>query len=634
MSPPEELGMVDWSALKDAYGPAGEVPVWIRALYAEQDPETEDGESVIGELVNHINHQGSIHPATVAAVPFLAHLALHRDFHRAGLLHVLTRLAGDPEEGAERDPLSERLRAAVVAELPALITCLTDPDSAVRQQAIRLTVVAPQPLDPAVRATLSDLSAHDPDAWTRADAMTALAVTDPDQDAVRCREARALADDAPEVRLSAAQLGLERAQRPFPAALVNIVAVDGARDLGCYWATGRLEPFPSPGPPDARLGDVLVQDPQAALTVAEAWIAAGDVDYRGSHLADDVGETWRDQDSRIAAALARAVPLSRPVTHDQWMAPAREAWLLQQLADWMPRAGDPGPQVRDMLLAQACRDAPEAAASAQLALGHCGDLRLLEAGAVPTDEAIAALVTHHEPNLPPVLHRALEEHLPQGAPALLDALTPATARTYAAHIAEAFRARPTFSAAQLLGTLDPDLVDNATLDRLAAARRDHEREAVRATAAVSHALLTGWPGAAIGLLRELLAGDSPEWILPRAGRLGSLGTPLAAQVRGLFAGRGGLGRAEAADAYWRITADPGPVLPLLVELAVPDREPHADDRAWHRLEALRTLTDIGITPPELLPLLDACARSPHRVARPDEDEELRELAVGLLARAR
>ncbi|MFJ4985234.1 hypothetical protein ACIP9H_15675 [Streptomyces sp. NPDC088732] len=633
MRPPEELDMVDWFALKDAYGPAGQVPVWIRALYAEKDPETEDGESVIEELFNNINHQGSIYPATVAAVPFLAHLAMHTEYHRAGLLYLLTRLAGDPEKGVDHDSLRGRLRAAVVAELPALTACLTDPHPAVRQQAIRMTVVAPQPLDPAVRGTLSDLSAHDPDAWTRADAMTALAVTDPDQDAVLCGEARALADDAPEVRLSAAQLGLERAQRPFPAALVNIVAVDGARDLGCYWATGRSEPFPSPGPPDGRLREVLLQDPQAALTVAEAWIAAGDLGYRGSHLADEVGKDWRDQEPRIMAALARAVPLSRPVTYDHWMAAVREAWLLRQLAEWMPRAADPGPQVRDMLLDEACREAPEAAASAQLALGHCGDLRLLESNAVPTSEAIAALLTHHDPHLPPLLHLALEEHLPKGDPVLLDALTPAMARTYAAHIAEAFRARPTFSAMQLLGTLDPALVDNATLDRLAAARRDNPKKALRATAAVSHALLTVRPGAAIGLLRELMAGDSPEWILPQAGRLGPLAAPLAAQVRELFAGRDGMARAEAADAYWRITADPGPVVPLLVELAVPSRAPHAGDCAWHRLEALRTLRDIGITPPELLPLLEACARSPRRVARPDTDEELREVAVGLLARA-
>ncbi|MFD3454790.1 hypothetical protein ACFWVC_21760 [Streptomyces sp. NPDC058691] len=634
MRPPEELDLVDWSVLEHAYGPAGEVPGWIRALYTEANPETEDGESVVYELFNSINHQGSVYPATVAAVPFLAHLAVHVDSYRAAILHLLTRFAADSGQEGGRAGLDSQLRAAVVAELPALTGCLTDPDAGVRQETIRLMVVAPQPLGPAVQGTLSDLCASDPDQWTRADALTAIALTDPDQEAVLRREVSALADDAPEVRLTAALLGLERTQRPFPAALVDVVAVDGARDLGCYWATGRKEPFPHPGPGDSRLRELLVQDPQAALTVAEAWIAAGDVDYRGSHLADKVGTAWRDQEPRITAAVACAVPLPRPTADNDWMAQARHARLMRQLADCIPVAADPGPHVRDMLLDRACRDAPEAADAAQLALGRCGDLRVLECDAVPTGQAIAALLIHHEPNIPRLLHRALEEHLPHGDPAVLDALTPPIARAYAPHIAEAFRNRPTASAARLLGTLDPALVDSRTRELLAAAAgRDSANEVLRATAAVSDALLTGRPAAAIALLRELLAGDSPHWILPAVGRLGPLGAPLVAQVQELFAGRDGMARVEAADAYWRITADPGPVVPLLVELAQPYTIPDLGDCAWHRLDALRTLADIGITPRELLPLLEACARSPQRVARVDEDEELRRVATRLLAQA-
>lgn len=631
---------MDWSALKHAHGPADEVPAWIRALYAQPHPEADSGELVLDELVNSINHQGSIYSATVAAVPFLAHLAMHVDFHRVSMLYLLTRLAGDPEGdaeevpvGSEREPLARPLRAAVVAELPTLTRFLHDPAPIVRQQAIRMCVVAPRPADPFVHGALGEISARDPDPWTRADALTALALLDDDEEAVRRREIDALTADTPEVRLSAALLVLERARPPFPAAVVDVLAVDGARDLGFYWATGRPQPFPHPGPPDGRLGELLLSDPQAALTVAEAWIAAGDLEHRGSHLADEVGAAWRDREPRILAALAGALSLPRAVADDDRTARISHAWLLRQLAAWMPRAGDPGRAVRNMLLDEAGRGPTEASARAQLALAHCGDLRLLEQDVPPTGPALGALLTHHGPTVPELLHRALEEHLPQGDPTLLDALTPLTARSYARHVAEAFRNRPTTVSARLLGAIDPTLVDDTTLNLLAAAGRESTRDVLRATAVVSHARLTGRPATAVALLSELLAGDSPEQILRQAGLLGTLGQPLATQILELLPGLRGIGRAAAADAYWRVIADPGPVVPLLVELAQPGRTPHPGDSAWHRLDALRTLAEIGTTPPELLPLLRTCAHSPRRVARADRDEHLRQVATSLLAQA-
>jgi hypothetical protein len=556
------------------------------------------------------------------------------------MLYLLTRLAEDPggdaEEdpvGGEYDPLAGPLRAAVVAELPALTGFLHDPAPMVRQQAIRMCVVAPRPAGPFVHGALREMSARDPDPWTRADALTALALLDDDEEAVRRREIDALTADAPEVRLSAALLGLERTRPPFPAAAVHVLAVEGAKDLGFYWATGRPQPFPHPGPPDGRLGELLPSDPQAALTVAEAWIAAGDLNYRGSHLADDVGAAWRDREPRIAAALAGALSLPRTAAEDDRTARISHAWLLRQMAAWMPRAGDPGPAVRNMLLDEAGRAPSEAAARAQLALAHCGDLRLLEQDVTPTGRALGALLTHHGPTVPEPLHWALEEHLPQGDPALLDALTPLTARSYARHVAEAFRNRPTSVCARLLGAIDPALVDDTTLNLLAAAGRDSTTDVLRATAAVSHARLTGRPATAIALLSELLAGDSPEQILPQAGWLGPLGQPLATQILELLPGYRGIGRAAAADAYWRVTADPGPVVPLLVELAQPGRTPRPGGSARQRLDALRTLADIGTTPSELLPLLQTCAHSPRRVARVDEDEHLRQVATRLLAQA-
>jgi hypothetical protein len=118
-APPEELDEVDWAGLEHAYGPADDVPEMIRALYAEAAPETEDGESVGEELVNNLNHQRSLYPATLEAVPFLAHPALHVVWHRGALLEVLTRL--DERGAPAAESLSGRVRVAVLAELPLLM---------------------------------------------------------------------------------------------------------------------------------------------------------------------------------------------------------------------------------------------------------------------------------------------------------------------------------------------------------------------------------------------------------------------------------------------------------------------------------------------------------------------------------
>ncbi|MFF8026586.1 HEAT repeat domain-containing protein [Streptomyces sp. NPDC007896] len=278
MRAPEELNEVEWAALEHAYGPAGDVPEMIRVLYAEESPETERGENVGEELINNLNHQGSLYPATLEAVPFLAHLALHVAWHREALLEVLTGLAELDAWGVPApETLGGRVRAAVLAELPLLMGCLTDPDPLVRQAAIRLACVGARPADPAVVRTLTDLYESDPSASTRADALTALALLDPDPATVRDREAAATGDHDREVRLAAALSGLDRAELPYPGALVAVVAADGAAVPSSHRFAARPRPFPYPGAPRDRENELLTEDPEGALSVARAWIAAGDL---------------------------------------------------------------------------------------------------------------------------------------------------------------------------------------------------------------------------------------------------------------------------------------------------------------------------------------------------------------------
>jgi hypothetical protein len=64
----EKLDQVDWSALRDAYGPAVKTPKRIRALAS---PNKGKREKALDDLSYTIYHQGTIYDSSLAAVPFL-----------------------------------------------------------------------------------------------------------------------------------------------------------------------------------------------------------------------------------------------------------------------------------------------------------------------------------------------------------------------------------------------------------------------------------------------------------------------------------------------------------------------------------------------------------------------------------
>jgi hypothetical protein len=123
------LDDVAWAELSHAYGSAANVPELLRQAASEDDDTA--GEA-ISELYATIFHQGSVYPATVAAVPFLAELARHAPQRRDELVWMLGRLA-DPHKafGAVRGAV----HAAVVDQLPVLVSLLSDGDALVREAA-------------------------------------------------------------------------------------------------------------------------------------------------------------------------------------------------------------------------------------------------------------------------------------------------------------------------------------------------------------------------------------------------------------------------------------------------------------------------------------------------------------------
>ncbi|WP_345567415.1 HEAT repeat domain-containing protein [Streptomyces plumbiresistens] len=67
-----ELDGVDWSSMGHAYGPADDVPVWLREM-GSPDPEVR--EKAFGNFYGAAHHQGDVYPCTAASLPFLFALA-------------------------------------------------------------------------------------------------------------------------------------------------------------------------------------------------------------------------------------------------------------------------------------------------------------------------------------------------------------------------------------------------------------------------------------------------------------------------------------------------------------------------------------------------------------------------------
>lgn len=65
------LENVDWGSLTHAYGEATDVPPLLRSLLSS---DAKERERAVDDLFGNIWHQGTVYPATAAAVPFLYEL--------------------------------------------------------------------------------------------------------------------------------------------------------------------------------------------------------------------------------------------------------------------------------------------------------------------------------------------------------------------------------------------------------------------------------------------------------------------------------------------------------------------------------------------------------------------------------
>lgn len=629
MRTPEELPHVPWQELTHAYGSAEDVPELLEALYL--DDEEKAGEAIY-ELYGNIHHQGTVYEASAPAVPFLAHAATTPTTppaRRAELLMLLAVLADHPTTPPTTPPDAPptghvaAVCAELIRELPHLLPSTRDPEREVRRAALRVVAAVagllPDDLRKAATTHADALFAEDPVAAVRADAMVVRALLG--------GEPAPLDSPEPEVRLAAAILAAHRSGAPYTPEVVDVLAEAGAEpDPG-----GDDFPWPGTDTQDAHLTTLLSQDPTAGLTVAARWIAAGDLGTRGSWLAEQIVDDWRDHEPAFLDLMLAALP-----HHHE---PGARANRLQAVARWIALHPAPSADLRDTLHAYARAAEPLTAKPALLALVRARDPRALDLLPARPDPATLRAAPTYFPDAAAHLVPLLRAGLAAGATGN-DAI--ALVEAIAAFGPEAIRE----AQAELIAALRSERAPIVAARRLGAAHRTPKTEAllrtsmghrdasVRAASAVAHYELTGDPTPALATFEALLSapGES-HWHLSRLRDLGPAALPLLPLVEAHLTATREWTRVTAAEAVFHLTGSADRTIPILTEAVAPTPV------GFHALKSLAALGPGPVpVPEELHPTLKDFATSPTRLlgASPLEeshpDIQLRALARELLAR--
>ncbi|MCO1597710.1 hypothetical protein M8C17_21400 [Micromonospora sp. RHAY321] len=222
----EGLEAIAWGELSHAYGSAHDTPGLLRQAGSA---DSEVASKAISELHGSVFHQGTVYPATVAAVPFLAELAAGAANRRDEVVWMLGMLA-DERHAYGVD--SAKVRAAVADQLESLVALLDDADPQVREAAAYATAKAGVTAEPLWRRW----AAEDHPA---ARAALALALGEVDSAAAETVLSGAALHGDPQVRVSAA-VALLRAGLDWPAGTIPalVAAIDDDAAVTWAWARG------------------------------------------------------------------------------------------------------------------------------------------------------------------------------------------------------------------------------------------------------------------------------------------------------------------------------------------------------------------------------------------------------------
>jgi HEAT repeat len=133
------LDGVAWKALHHAYGPADDLPAAIRAAASTDEQEAD---AAVEALFSSVFHQGTVYPASVAVVPFVAELAVTSAVHHRHLLVYLLGGMADPRQAHGPDVAA--VGSALTAQVPRLLPLLADPDPKVREAAAYTLAQCPE----------------------------------------------------------------------------------------------------------------------------------------------------------------------------------------------------------------------------------------------------------------------------------------------------------------------------------------------------------------------------------------------------------------------------------------------------------------------------------------------------------
>jgi len=363
---------IDWSAVEHAYGEASNTPRILELLASESPSEREQG---FYDLYGCLCHQGSVYPATLAALPRLLALVVTPGYGgRLELLEALGDIARGYGEGVDIavvrrafDPFAEKILAAVSngtdaeklaalgifrgeelvsAAEPLAAIARTDASPAVRMAAwAALSYVAPAKLPESVDDAPDVVAALD---------LAHLRASDGPSPTLAGRVIAALSDRAVATRL---ERWAERAHVPAPlhatakcldapdspfAALVERCIVDSG-DMMDATALAELlldATFPrGKDVPRVDLGTVTARQRSALVALAQSDVVWGEDDVMNGNLLTALARHGLPAGFDVraelfatfgGASLKRAVivtPRQVPAAAEVASACGREAWL-------------------------------------------------------------------------------------------------------------------------------------------------------------------------------------------------------------------------------------------------------------------------------------------------------------------
>jgi hypothetical protein len=659
MTPLDGLDEIDWTALRHAYGQAGDVPGLLRGIARGPDPD-----SALSDLDGEIYHQGGIvFPAARAALPYLVAMAGDSAVAvRPGLLDLIGRLV-DEANTVSPSWVDDGWPDAWAAALPRILSLLDDPDVAVRRELTSTLSAARADADAVVPALRARWDAED-DGAVRLGIIIAAGEL-----AGGCT-----AGVLPEALLwlrglrrhGDAQIGMTaelvlakavRTQRPDLGALV--AAVRG--DIGVWRDTPWVGDMPADlrefyGGRAARLlgwvGHCLRDDTGACTELAAAFIGGGDGDRRigAVRIAADVLSVARSpvvrlmpglvQGSTDESSVVRAYATHLLAALDEADADLLAARLdddaplsrhgddrIADLAAWgLARRNDPRclPRLLDRLA-----ENPRVGGDGH---GSSGPFTTMP----PTMRTLLAPLSGHADALLPAIRARLTE--PDIARGLAEALAEWGPAASAAvpELAGLIGTDATIEAARALAAIGSAAAHAAPV---LAAPLDSENPWVarQATVVLPWALwqVTGDPARLLAALDE---GLDPRW-LEQFRCVADLGPPasaLADRLRTLLGARSDWTRVEAAHAYHRVTGD---AETAAAELAREVHELAAGGYLPVRWAAMRYLAQIGPEAPGVQRAARTILASDRRHHYGTgwraftDDHELRDLASRLLDKA-